>query len=67
VETVTVAPTICRCGANWFAGFGRERNQGTNLFCIGGHVNNPCVIEDEMSIPLDLIEKTRRGHPRGLG
>ncbi|KAF9266728.1 NADH-ubiquinone oxidoreductase [Marasmius fiardii PR-910] len=58
VETVAVAPTICRRGASWFAGFGRERNQGTKLFCISGHVNNPCVIEEEMSIPLkDLIEK----------
>jgi hypothetical protein len=58
VETVAVAPTICRHGASWFAGFGRERNQGTKLFCISGHVNNPCVVEEEMSIPLkDLIEK----------
>lgn len=58
VETVAVAPTICRRGPTWFAGFGRQRNQGTKLFCISGHVNNPCVVEEEMSIPLkDLIEK----------
>ncbi|ELU41204.1 NADH-ubiquinone oxidoreductase 51 kDa subunit [Rhizoctonia solani AG-1 IA] len=58
VETVAVSPTICRRGGAWFAGFGRARNQGTKLFCISGHVNNPCVIEEEMSIPLkDLIEK----------
>ena len=58
VETVAVAPTICRRGAPWFAGFGRERNQGTKLFCISGHVNNPCVVEEEMSIPLkELIER----------
>ncbi|KAH8822581.1 NADH-ubiquinone oxidoreductase [Flagelloscypha sp. PMI_526] len=58
VETVAVAPTICRRGGAWFASFGRERNQGTKLFCVSGHVNNPCVIEEEMSIPLkDLIEK----------
>ncbi|KAJ7580992.1 hypothetical protein C8J56DRAFT_958766 [Mycena floridula] len=58
VETVAVAPTICRRGSSWFAGFGRDRNQGTKLFCISGHVNNPCVIEEEMSIPLkELIEK----------
>ena len=62
VETVAVAPTICRRGASWFAGFGRERNQGTKLFCISGHVNNPCVVEDEMSIPLkDLVEKHAGG------
>jgi len=58
VETVAVAPTICRRGGSWFASFGRERNQGTKLFCISGHVNNPCVVEEEMSIPLkDLIER----------
>lgn len=58
VETVAVAPTIIRRGAAWFAGFGRERNQGTKMFCISGHVNKPCVVEEEMSIPLqELIEK----------
>ncbi|KAH6907496.1 NADH-ubiquinone oxidoreductase 51 kDa subunit [Coprinopsis sp. MPI-PUGE-AT-0042] len=58
VETVAVAPTICRRGSSWFAGFGRKRNEGTKLYCISGHVNNPCVIEEEMSIPLkELIEK----------
>lgn len=29
VETVAVAPTICRRGGAWFASFGRERNSGT--------------------------------------
>ncbi|KAL3962721.1 hypothetical protein ACCO45_004244 [Purpureocillium lilacinum] len=50
--------TICRRGGSWFAGFGRERNQGTKLYCISGHVNNPCTVEEEMSIPLrELIDK----------
>uniref|UniRef100_A0A8C0F7P8 NADH dehydrogenase [ubiquinone] flavoprotein 1, mitochondrial n=1 Tax=Bubo bubo TaxID=30461 RepID=A0A8C0F7P8_BUBBB len=58
VETVAVAPTICRRGGTWFAGFGRERNSGTKLFNISGHVNNPCTVEEEMSVPLkELIEK----------
>ena len=58
VETVAVAPTILRRGADWFASFGRKNNAGTKLFCISGHVNNPCTVEEEMSIPLrDLIEK----------
>lgn len=58
VETVAVAPTICRRGGSWFAGFGRERNQGTKLYCISGHVNNPVTVEEEMSIPLrELIDK----------
>lgn len=58
VETVAVAPTILRRGAGWFSSFGRKNNSGTKLFCISGHVNNPCTVEEEMSIPLkDLIEK----------
>jgi NADH dehydrogenase (ubiquinone) flavoprotein 1 len=58
VETVAVAPTICRRGGDWFASFGRERNSGTKLFAISGNVNKPCVVEEEMSIPLrELLEK----------
>lgn len=58
VETVAVSPTILRRGASWFSSFGRPNNAGTKLFCISGHVNNPCTIEEEMSIPLkDLIER----------
>ncbi|ORX37276.1 putative NADH-ubiquinone oxidoreductase 51 kDa subunit [Kockovaella imperatae] len=58
VETVAVAPTIARRGGAWFASFGREKNSGTKLFCVSGHVNNPCVVEEEMSIPLqELLEK----------
>jgi len=58
VETVAVAPTICRRGGDWFASFGRQRNSGTKLFNISGHVNNPCTVEEEMSIPLkELIER----------
>lgn len=58
VETVAVAPTILRRGSDWFAGLGRPKNSGTKLFCISGHVNNPCTVEEEMSIPLkELIER----------
>ncbi|XP_021922027.1 NADH dehydrogenase [ubiquinone] flavoprotein 1, mitochondrial isoform X1 [Zootermopsis nevadensis] len=57
VETVSVAPTICRRGGSWFVSFGRPRNSGTKLFNISGHVVNPCTVEEEMSIPLkELIE-----------
>jgi len=62
VETIAVAPTILRRGAGWFAGFGRENNTGTKIFCISGHVNAPCNVEDEMSIPLrELIERHAGG------
>jgi NADH-quinone oxidoreductase subunit F len=62
VETVAVVPTILRRGAAWFAGFGRPRNSGTKIFCIQGHVNKPCNVEEEMSIPMrELIEKHAGG------
>jgi NADH-quinone oxidoreductase subunit F len=55
-------PTILRRGPEWFAGFGRPNNTGTKLFCISGHVNNPCTVEEEMSIPLrDLLERHAGG------
>lgn len=57
VETVAVVPTIIRRGASWFSGMGRPNNHGTKLFAVSGHVNNPCVVEEEMSIPFkELIE-----------
>ena len=35
---------------------------GTKLFNISGHVNNPCTVEEEMSIPLkELIERHAGG------
>lgn len=62
VETVAVAPTICRRTGSWFAQLGRPRNTGTKLFNISGHVNNPCTVEEEMSIPLqELIERHAGG------
>ena len=58
VESIAVVPTILRRGPEWFAGFGRPNNAGTKLFAITGHVNTPCVFEEEMSLPVrDLIEK----------
>lgn len=62
VESIAVAPTILRRGGAWFSGLGRDNNTGTKLFCISGHVNNPCNVEEEMGIPLkDLIEKHAGG------
>ncbi|PPR31269.1 MAG: NADH-quinone oxidoreductase subunit F [Alphaproteobacteria bacterium MarineAlpha9_Bin2] len=62
VETVAVVPTILRRGADWFSSIGRKNNTGTKLFCITGHVKYPCVIEEEMGIPLKvLIEKYAGG------
>ena len=62
VESISVTPTILRRGSGWFSSLGKENNTGTKLFCISGHVNNPCNVEEEMGIPLkELIEKHAGG------
>jgi NADH-quinone oxidoreductase subunit F len=62
VETIAVAPTILRRGGAWFSGLGRPKNAGTKIFCISGHVNKPCNVEEELGIPLkDLIEQYAGG------
>lgn len=63
VETIASVPAILKRGGKWFAGLGKdEKNTGTKLFCISGHVNSPCVVEEEMGIRMkDLIEKHAGG------
>jgi NADH-quinone oxidoreductase subunit F len=63
VETIASVPDILRRGGEWFSSFGKdEKNTGTKLFCISGHVNSPCVVEEEMGIPMkELIEKHAGG------
>ena len=65
VETIAVAPTILRRGASWFAALGRPNNTGTKIYCISGHVNRPCVVEDEMGIPLRTLIDKHCGGVRG--
>ena len=65
VETIAVSPTIFRRGASWFAGFGRANNSGTKLFGISGHVNNPMVVEEEMSITMQELLERHCGGVRG--
>ncbi|HEY4193878.1 MAG TPA: NADH-quinone oxidoreductase subunit NuoF, partial [Mesorhizobium sp.] len=65
VESIAVAPTILRRGAAWFSSFGRPNNVGTKLFCVSGHVNNPCTVEEAMSIPFRELIETHCGGIRG--
>ena len=65
VESIAVAPTILRRGADWFAGIGRDKNQGTKLFQISGHVNRPCVVEDAMGVSFRELIETHAGGIRG--
>ncbi|HEV2099978.1 MAG TPA: NADH-quinone oxidoreductase subunit NuoF [Stellaceae bacterium] len=65
VETIAVAPTILRRGAAWFAGIGRPKNSGTKIYCLSGHVNRPCNVEEAMSIPLKELIERHAGGVRG--
>ena len=65
VESIAVAPTILRRGATWFAGLGRPNNTGTKVFCISGHVNKPCNVEEEMGVPLRELIDRHAGGVRG--
>ena len=65
VESIAVAPTILRRGAGWFASFGRDNNKGTKLFCISGHVETPCTVEEAMSISFRELIETHCGGIRG--
>ena len=38
---------------------------GTKLFCISGHVNTPCTVEEELSIPLKELIERHAGGVRG--
>ena len=62
VETIAVVPSILKRGSKWFSSLGKKNNTGTKIFCISGHVNTPCNVEEELGIPLKtLIEKYAGG------
>ena len=65
VESIAVVPTILRRGSGWFASFGRDNNKGTKLFCVSGHVNKPCTVEEAMSIPFRELIEAHCGGIRG--
>ena len=65
VESIAVIPTILRRGGAWFAGFGRENNTGTKLFCVSGHVERPATFEEAMSVPFGEMMERHCGGIRG--
>ncbi len=65
VESIAVVPTILRRGASWFTSFGREKNSGTKLFQLSGHINTPCVVEESMSISFRELISLHGGGIRG--
>ena len=65
VESIAVVGTILRRGAAWFTSFGAPNNAGTKLFCVSGHVEKPCNVEEAMSIPFRQLIEDHCGGIRG--
>src|ERR1700710_1310162 len=65
VETIAVVREILRRGGAWSSALGRPKNAGTKIFCISGHVNKPCNVEEELGIPLRELIDTYAGGVRG--
>ncbi len=65
VESIAVTGEILRRGAVWFSSLGKPNNTGTKLFQISGHVEKPCVVEEEMGIPLKELLERHCGGVRG--
>jgi len=75
IETLACLPHIIDRGADWFKSMGippdpkNPRDAGSygpKLYCISGHVNNPCCVELPLGIAVrDLIEKHGGGVWKG--
>jgi NADH-quinone oxidoreductase subunit F len=65
-ETIATVPHIFRIGAADYAKIGTERNGGTRLFCLSGHVERPGVYELPMGYNLKkMIYEVGGGIPNG--
>ncbi|RME26082.1 MAG: NADH oxidoreductase (quinone) subunit F, partial [Deltaproteobacteria bacterium] len=67
VETLANVPHIINRGAEWFASLGVEKNGGTKLFGVSGHVKRPGLYELPMGVSLfeiifDHAGGMREGH-----
>jgi NADH-quinone oxidoreductase subunit F len=54
-ETFASVPMILQEGADWFAGLGPEKNGGTKIFSVSGHVNCPGNYEVPMGTPFSEL------------
>lgn len=66
VETLSNLPHIINKGAEWFAGIGiDERNTGTRMYCVSGHVEKPGLYELPLGLTLEEIINGYCGGMRG--
>jgi NADH-quinone oxidoreductase subunit F len=67
VETLSAVPHILKHGGEWYAKLGPEKNGGTRIFSVSGHVNRPGNYEVPMGTTLrklieDFAGGVREGH-----
>ncbi|MDP6619044.1 MAG: NADH-quinone oxidoreductase subunit NuoF [Nitrospinota bacterium] len=66
VETLCFVPDIITRGPEWFTGIGFERNAGTRVFAVSGHVNKPGCYELPLSVTCrEIIDDHAGGIPGG--
>lgn len=65
VETLATIPWIIANGGAAYAAIGAEKNSGTRLFGISGHVNKPGLYEHPTGYPLKRIIFDDAGGVRG--
>lgn len=54
VETIACIPAIIERGGSWFASIGTDKDGGTKLYAVSGHVNKPGVYE--LPVGTNLLE-----------
>ncbi len=64
-ETIATVPHVLRMGGEAYAKIGSERNGGTRLFCLSGHVERPGVYELPMGYNLKKMIYEIGGGIRG--
>lgn len=65
VETLANVPHIINNGSDWYSSIGIERNTGTRLYAVSGHVNKPGVYEFPMTVILRELIFEHCGGMRG--
>ncbi|MCZ7644307.1 MAG: NADH-quinone oxidoreductase subunit NuoF [Planctomycetota bacterium] len=67
VQTLSSLPGIVNMGAEAWSKIGPERNSGSMVYCVSGHVNKPGLYEMPMHVTLkELIEEVCGGISDGL-
>ncbi len=64
-ETLASIPAIMRNGGKWFADLGPEKNGGTKIFSVSGHVSKPGNYEVPLGTPFVELLNMAGGMWRG--